>query len=79
VSTVSAHPCQGRQKPGSHTLLISALLSTRSATASGCFFSGDDIMLPSEWFAHIQESRRLWWLWLETSRSEREREIEIGG
>ncbi len=28
-----------------HTLLISARLSTLSATASGCFFSGDDIIL----------------------------------
>lgn len=29
----------------SHTLLISTLFNTRSATNSGCFFIGDDILL----------------------------------
>lgn len=44
MSTCQLHtPAKGGRN---HTLLISALLSTLSATASGCFFNGDDIILP---------------------------------
>jgi hypothetical protein len=38
-------------------LLISALLSTLSATASGCFFNGDDIILPMIWVCRHAKSR----------------------
>jgi hypothetical protein len=56
-------PCQ-RNIPAKgyrvHTLLISALLSTRSATASGCFFNGDDIILPESSLHACRESTPFW-------------------
>lgn len=47
------HSRQSREAQSTHTLLISALFSTLSATTSGCFFNGDDIMLLVLRFAYM--------------------------
>lgn len=53
-------------------MLISALFRTLSATVSGCFFDGDDIIFAGSIQLHAcGESGRFWW-----SRGEGERILE---